>query len=83
MKRLLLFLLLAVGSQPGWAEVVRFDIESREDILASQSFGLVGAYEKIAGKVHLAVDPRLEPNLVITDITKAPTNDAGLVEFSA
>ena len=83
MKRFLLFLLLAVGSQPGRAEVVRFDIESREDILEGQSFGLVGAYEKIAGKVHLAVDPRLEPNLIITDITKAPTNDAGLVEFSA
>jgi hypothetical protein len=27
MKRFLLFLLLAVGSQPGRAEVVRFDIE--------------------------------------------------------
>ena len=83
MKRLLFFLLLAVTGQPAWAEVVRFDIESREDILAGQSFGLVGAYEKIAGKVYLTIDPRLEPNLIITDISKAPTNDAGLVEFSA
>jgi hypothetical protein len=83
MKRFLLFLLLAVGSQPGRAEVVRFDIESREDILEGQSFGLAGTYEKIAGKVYLAIDPALEPNLIITDISKAPTNDTGLVEFSA
>ncbi len=83
MKLRFLFLVLAVLSQPAWAKVVRFDIESREDILAGQPFGLAGAYEKIAGKVYLAVDPTIEPNLIITDITKAPTNDEGFVEFGA
>ena len=83
MKRLFFLLVLAVLSQPAWAKVVRFDIEHREDILGGHSFGLAGTYEKIAGTVYLAVDPTLAPNSIVTDITKAPTNDDGLVEFSA
>ena len=83
MKRLFFLLVLAVLSQPAWAKVVRFDIEHREDILDGHSFGLAGTYEKIAGTVYLAVDPTLAPNSIVTDITKSPTNDDGLVEFSA
>ncbi len=83
MKRLFFLLVLAVLSQPAWAKVVRFDIEHREDILDGHSFGLAGTYEKIAGTVYLAVDPTLAPNSIVTDITKAPTSDDGLVEFSA
>lgn len=65
------------------AKVARFDIEQRADLLDGRVFGLAGAYEKISGRVHLAVDPTLEPNLIIADIDKAPRNDSGLVEFSA
>ena len=37
----------------------RFSIEiaSRADILGGKSFGNVGAYEKIVGKVYFSIDP--------------------------
>src|SRR5579864_4208724 len=43
----------------------------------------LGAYERIAGKVYFAVDPKLPANRAIVDIDLAPKNAAGLVEFSA
>src|SRR5579872_528818 len=43
----------------------------------------VNGYERIAGKVYFAVDPKLPANRAIADIDLAPRNAAGLVEFSA
>ena len=65
------------------AAVVRVAVERREDILSGREFGLVGAYEKLVGKVFFAVDPKNPANRIITDVEKAPTNEDGLVEFSA
>jgi hypothetical protein len=48
----------------------------------AESVDLAG-YERIAGKVYFAVDPRLPANRAIVDIELAPRNAAGLVEFSA
>ena len=85
MKRTFLAIVLAsmLGSETVLAKVVRIDVERRQDVLDGRVFGLTGAYEKIAGTVHFAVDPRLDQNLKITDIDKAPVNAEGLVEFSA
>jgi len=74
------FLLVAA---PAWAEVVRIDVKSRADVLGGQSFAAAGPYEKLAGTIHFAVDPRNPANRIITDLDKAPTNAAGLVEFSS
>ncbi|HXV62336.1 MAG TPA: alpha/beta hydrolase domain-containing protein [Vicinamibacteria bacterium] len=65
------------------AEVVRFDVSSRTDLLGGKAFGLAGGYEKMQGTVYLEVDPSLAPNLIITDIDKAPVGDNGRVAFSA
>lgn len=65
------------------AKEVRFEIATREDVLDGRSYGLAGSYEKISGMVFFAVDPGIDPNLIVTDIDKAPVNDNGLVEFSA
>ena len=43
----------------------------------------INGYERIAGKVYFAVDPKLPANRAIADIDLAPRNAAGLVEFSA
>jgi len=43
----------------------------------------LAAYERIAGKIYFAVDPKLPANRAIVDIDLAPRNAAGLVEFSA
>lgn len=80
-RRILLAFFLCAAS--AGAEVVRVDVQSRADILTGRSFGLAGAYEKVAGRVYFAVDPSNPANQIIADISKAPRNAKGQVEFSA
>jgi hypothetical protein len=79
-KRLVLVLLFAMPLQ---AEVVRIEVKSRADILAGKSFGNAGAYEKVAGRIYFAADPRNSANQIVADIDKAPKNSSGKVEFSS
>jgi len=65
------------------AEVVRIEVKSRADILPGKTFGSVGAYEKLSGKIYFAVDPRNSANQIIADIDGAPKNAAAKVEFSS
>ena len=82
--RLLLALGLAVlVSAPANADVTRLEIVRREVVLNGQAFGAVGPYEKLVGTVHFALDPALPANAGIVDLTLAPRNARGLVEFSA
>jgi hypothetical protein len=81
MLRITLALILLAA--PVHAEVVRFEVTSRADVLAGKAFGAAGGYEKIVGKIHFAIDPRNPVNQIITDIDKAPKNAAGKVEFSS
>ncbi len=74
--------LLGLAS-PSRAELVRVDIASRVPVLNGRTFGSVGAYEKLWGRAHFAVDPAHPRNQVIADIDLAPRNAAGKVEFSA
>ena len=68
-----LFAALVTCSQ---AAVTRVEVTERVDLP-------VNGYERIAGKVYFAVDPKLPANRSIVDIDLAPRNAAGLVEFSA
>ncbi len=65
------------------AGVTRLRIERRDIILNGQPFGAAGPYEKLVGKVDFALDPALPQNRGIVDLTLAPRNAQGLVEFSA
>ena len=65
------------------AEVTRVEITSRQDVLGGKAFGMVGAYEKLYGKVYFTVDPNNVHNKIIADIDKAPRNSQGKVEFSS
>ena len=76
------FLVLLSASAAN-AEAVRFDVEVREDVLGGRSWGLAGAYERLAGRIHFEVDPQNSANRIIRDIDYAPLNAAGRVEFSA
>ncbi|MEN8197993.1 MAG: hypothetical protein ABFS30_16010, partial [Pseudomonadota bacterium] len=49
----------------------------------SHEFGESGAYERLVGRVHFAVDPRAPAQAGIVDIDNAPLNADGLVEFTA
>lgn len=68
---------------PVGAEVVRIEVKSRTPVLAGQAFGAAGPYERLAGTIYFAIDPRNTANLIIADIDKAPRNAAGKVEFSS
>ncbi len=72
---LLLAAVLASGAV-AHAEVTRVEIAKRADI------GVSG-YEKMAGTVYFAVDPKEPHNRIVVDLDKAPRNAAGLVEFSS
>jgi hypothetical protein len=63
---------LVLLTQAAAAEVVRIDVRSRDDF---------GTHERVIARVHYAVDPRLPANQAIADLSFAPTNAAGKVEF--
>jgi len=48
-------------------------VRSREDF---------GTHERVIGRVHYAVDPKLPQNQAVTDLAAAPRNAAGTVEFA-
>ena len=59
------------------------EIAERGAVLDGQKFGSAGAYERIVGKVHFALDPKLAANRAIRDLDFAATNAAGEVECTA
>lgn len=65
------------------ARVVRLEIQKREPVLNGKQFGGAGAYEKLVGKVHFALDPKAAINRRIVDLNLAPKNAQGEVEFTA
>lgn len=62
------------------ARVVRVEIESREPVLSGDRFGPGGEYEKLAGKIHFAFDPKHSRNRAVVDLDLAPRNPQGEVE---
>ena len=62
---------------------VRLELDKRETFAGGSSFGDVGKYERLFGKVHFAIDPHEEGLPSIVDLELAPRNSDGLVEFSA
>ncbi len=78
----LLGAVLALGG-PAEAEVTRIDLRVREPYENGRAFGTVGSYQRLAGRVHFEVDPKLEANRRVIDLELAPRNGRGRVEFSA
>src|SRR5205809_3653039 len=75
-SRWAILLMLVTPAAGARAEVTRVDVARRMDLGAS-------GYEKIAGTIHFAVDPKDPRNAGVADIEKAPVNAAGRVEFSS
>ncbi len=73
----------AMLAVPAAAEVTRIEVTSQGEIAGGQHFGDAGAFEKVAGTMHFAVDPEAAANRIVRDIAHAPRNEDGAVEFSA
>jgi len=83
MKAITLALLLTATTSAAEARVTRVEIVKREPFAAGQAFGSTGAYEKIVGRYHGALDPSHPLNATIVDLDKAPRNAQGQVEYTA
>ena len=68
---------------PLYARVVRVDITSRQDVINGKSFGDVGAYERITGRIYFSVRIENPHNKRIVDLANAVNLNNGEVEFSA
>jgi len=62
---------------------IRLEVAERVAFAGGESFGNAGAYERLAGKIRLAVDPAAPPSRGIVDLDKAPRTSDGLVECAA
>ncbi|WP_201154758.1 alpha/beta hydrolase domain-containing protein [Rhodothalassium salexigens] len=71
-----------LAGRPASAAVERVEILSRTAFADGHRFGAVGAYEKIRGRLHYAVDPESPHNAPIVDLDLAPRDGDGLVRFS-
>ena len=62
---------------------IEIRISERGPFADGHAFEASGAYERLTGRAHFAVDPQAPAQSGIVDLDKAPRNAAGLVEFAA
>ncbi len=74
-------LLLLPG--PAAADVERIEVFERVLFAEGKSFGNVGPYERLRGRLHYAIDPAAPENQTITDVSLAPRDAAGRVMFAS
>jgi len=65
------------------AEITRIEIVSAKPWLDGHPVGKAGAYEKLQGRIYFAVDPESPSSRHIADVSLAPRNAQGRVEFSS
>jgi Alpha/beta hydrolase domain len=63
------------------ARITRIEITKSEPAFGGQSFGAVGAYEHLTGRVTGELDPADPANSGIQDVNLAPRNERGMVEY--
>ena len=74
---------LAFAPAPAHARITRIEIATvQSPTFDGVSFGSAGRYEKLIGRFFGEVDPADPLNAVIADITRAPRNARGMVEYS-
>src|SRR5437762_1204737 len=74
--------LIAVAPSASDARIVRLEITQTTPAFGGRNFGEVGAYERVIGKAYGEVDPQSPSNTIIQDLSLAPRNARGMVEYS-
>ena len=70
-------------TQPVFAEVERVEVLERATVADGKAFGNVGAYERLRGRVHYAIDANAAENQAIVDIKLAPRDGQGRIHFAS
>ena len=70
-------------AEPLSAQVVTLEIDSREPMSLGQQAGAAGPFELIRGRIHGEADPGDPHNAIIHDLSLAPRNARGKVEYVA
>lgn len=63
--------------------LIELEITDRRLFAEGHEFEGVGAYERLIGKAHFRVDPHARAQAAVTDITLAPVDPEGLVQFTS
>ncbi|MBL8628823.1 MAG: hypothetical protein JNM81_04295 [Rhodospirillaceae bacterium] len=71
------------GSSPARADVDRIEIFERMPFADGKTFGNVGAYERIRGRLTFTADPNAPENQTIVDLKVTPRDAQGRVSYSA
>tara|TARA_R110000824_G_scaffold288508_2_gene476479 strand:+ start:47599 stop:49320 length:1722 start_codon:yes stop_codon:yes gene_type:complete len=80
--RIQCFLLFClIPASQALAEVTAYEVSSRQPYANGESFGDVGAYEEISGRLYYEIDPAKAQNQIIVDLQLAPLNARGMVEM--
>jgi hypothetical protein len=74
---------LALTALPAEGAVERIDVLEQGPFAAGATFGTVGSYRRIKGRLHFAIDPQDPANAAIVDLELAPRDERGLVTFAA
>jgi hypothetical protein len=62
---------------------VSLTVAERAPFADGHAFGNAGAYERLRGRAHFAVDPGARENAAVVDIRHAPVATDGLIHFAA
>ncbi len=79
----LLLLIALLWPALSFAELVRVEVKERVPFAAGQGFGRTGSYELVEGRLFFEADPKDPANARIADLSLAPTNGRGRIEFWA
>jgi hypothetical protein len=63
------------------AKVVRVVVTKTESYFDGKAFGTAGSFLKLTGQVYGEIDPGNPQNSIIQDISLAPVNQRGMVEY--
>jgi len=75
----LLFLTLASAAR---ADVERLEVLERGIVAEGKTFGNVGAYERLRGRLYFSIEAGATENQVISDIKLAPRDGQGRIHFA-
>src|SRR5690349_10683580 len=83
MYRSVLLATTAVMLGSAHAGVTKVEILTNTSFAEGKTFGHAGSYARITGRFYGELDPNLPANKGIVDLSRAPRNARGKVEYSA